>query len=1178
MAKRIEMTPFRPLEIFSHTLQRAQEGVQVDVPGDEMLLKAEFIRHGQDLLLRGTGEHAGQTVLVPDYFRLSTPPDLYTVDGARIPGDLALRLAGPVAPGLYAEAAASANQTGIGTVDTVSGEASIMRGGVKIPVTQGMALMEGDVVQTGEKGSVGLIYADKSTVALGDNGRLVIEKMEFDPTAGTGKSSTSVVQGVFTFTSGAVAKMGPNNMVFKTPVAEIGIRGTTVAGHAQAEGKENTITLLKDADGGVGQISVSNSAGTQILSQINQTTALKSFNVAPAQPFIMPANQIAQRYGAATKALPPPQVIPTFKGDPRQQDAQGKKGEKEGEKGKEGEKKEGKEGEKKEGEGEKKEGEGEKKEGEGEKKEGEGEKKEGEAKEKEGKEKEGKEKEGEKKEGEAKEKEGEKKDADVKAGAESNTEGKDVASTETTKTSAESAQEVKAAQQVAQILGAQQDATLIGKSSPLLVPETSSLQKDLADKGISAAGGDKSIELLVSQNQDSDSEILSNSQANFLSESTKSILNSSDLNEIVSQGTQSLTTASQTQIVQNAVQMEETKVETKTETPIYLPPVNGSKGFKVADDYLVGAKVYIDVNGDGKNQDNEYVGDTGVHGAVNLSLTYLPSSQTLTIVGQDSIGYHRSITLSGISSFDGALPKNILVVGGKEETTGIVNKMTLKAEGDAKIVNPLTTLVQEYLAHNPAANADQAESVIKRAFGLPDIDLSTFDPLESPTSSAAIAMQKVIAQVGTIAQYVNGDTATAKMFDSLFSAIEDMPEGAHIDLSNSETLSAVLMSTGEVSSEELNKIVAVNAKIQSATSMEGLGNQAPIGEVLVKDPEGDVIVTASLLQNETITVSADTLEDPDGINGDIIYVWKANGTVVSESNYNSLVLTQELVGKTITVEATYTDDRGKEEIKVSEATITVANVNDAPEITSASEINYFENNTGVAYQATANDPDGTPVTWTISGVDAEAFTLSSNGAVSFKSVPSYESPSDVGADHIYTITLTASDGELSDTQDVTIEVKNVNEAPTVTSGSSASFYERATGKVYQASANDPDVGDTLSWWLGGVDANQFTISSTGAVTFRSTPDFEAPVDAGGNNVYDITVYARDNHGTSSDGKAVTITVNNVNELSNGQVSIVEVTPQYASEVGDFSSQWSMSLPRWLKTVRVANSSPCCSIR
>ena len=89
---------------------------------------------------------------------------------------------------------------------------------------------------------------------------------------------------------------------------------------------------------------------------------------------------------------------------------------------------------------------------------------------------------------------------------------------------------------------------------------------------------------------------------------------------------------------------------------------------------------------------------------------------------------------------------------------------------------------------------------------------------------------------------------------------------------------------------------------------------------------------------------------------------------------------------------------------------------------------------------------------------------------------------------------------------------------TVTSGSAATFAENATGTVYTAAATDPDAGTTLSYSLSGTDAALFNIdSSTGVVTFKSSPNFEAPANAGGDNVYDVTV-------TASENVTVTLTV------------------------------------------------------
>ena len=94
-------------------------------------------------------------------------------------------------------------------------------------------------------------------------------------------------------------------------------------------------------------------------------------------------------------------------------------------------------------------------------------------------------------------------------------------------------------------------------------------------------------------------------------------------------------------------------------------------------------------------------------------------------------------------------------------------------------------------------------------------------------------------------------------------------------------------------------------------------------------------------------------------------------------------------------------------------------------------------------------------------------------------------------------------------------------APVFTSDASARVAENQT-VAYEAQATDAD-GDTLSYSLSGTDAALFTIDpTTGVVSFITAPDFENPGDAGGDNVYDITVTASD--GTNSTDQTVAITV------------------------------------------------------
>ncbi|HNP31446.1 MAG TPA: hypothetical protein PKK23_20530, partial [Nitrospirales bacterium] len=85
--------------------------------------------------------------------------------------------------------------------------------------------------------------------------------------------------------------------------------------------------------------------------------------------------------------------------------------------------------------------------------------------------------------------------------------------------------------------------------------------------------------------------------------------------------------------------------------------------------------------------------------------------------------------------------------------------------------------------------------------------------------------------------------------------------------------------------------------------------------------------------------------------------------------------------------------------------------------------------------------------------------------------------------------------------------------------------------VTTVTATDVDVpADPLTFTIiGGADAARFSLDPTsGALTFLVPPDFEAPADADGNNVYDVTVQVSDGNG-GVDTQLVRITVSDVQE-------------------------------------------------
>jgi len=231
---------------------QAHNGELLNVPGEAWLLKADFSPQGSDLLLTGPD---GTQVLIRDYFNLDVPPDLVTDGGAIISSELAVKLAGPSAPGQFAllengpfPQLAQASEP-IGTIETANGLVEITRtDGTTVSVSKGDVIFQGDTVVTSDSGAVGIVFVDETTFSIGEGGRFVIDELVYDPGTQEGSLGISLVQGVFTFVSGEIAKTAPDAMTLTTPVSSIGIRGTKVAGRAAQEGAENTVSLLPETN------------------------------------------------------------------------------------------------------------------------------------------------------------------------------------------------------------------------------------------------------------------------------------------------------------------------------------------------------------------------------------------------------------------------------------------------------------------------------------------------------------------------------------------------------------------------------------------------------------------------------------------------------------------------------------------------------------------------------------------------------------------------------------------------------------------------------------------------------------------------------------------------------------------------------------------------------------------
>ena len=102
--------------------------------------------------------------------------------------------------------------------------------------------------------------------------------------------------------------------------------------------------------------------------------------------------------------------------------------------------------------------------------------------------------------------------------------------------------------------------------------------------------------------------------------------------------------------------------------------------------------------------------------------------------------------------------------------------------------------------------------------------------------------------------------------------------------------------------------------------------------------------------------------------------------------------------------------------------------------------------------------------------------------------------------------MTVSDGTASTTQNITVNINNINDAPVITS--SANWYDLAEGTTTVGTIviEDQDGDSNFSFSLSGTDSEYFEISSVGVFAFKVPADFETK------SVYRFTITVSDDNG------------------------------------------------------------------
>jgi hypothetical protein len=377
----------------------------------------------------------------------------------------------------------------------------------------------------------------------------------------------------------------------------------------------------------------------------------------------------------------------------------------------------------------------------------------------------------------------------------------------------------------------------------------------------------------------------------------------------------------------------------------------------------------------------------------------------------------------------------------------------------------------------------------------------------------------------------------------------DISDGVSFTLSeDSDAALAIDASTGEVSLTADPDYEAQNQYSFGVIATDAAGNVSASQSVTVNINNLDEIAP-------TVTSSdtAAAIDENSGA-GQVVYTAIADDSAdisngvsfsLAESSDSALTINATTGEVSLTANPNYeaqnqysfaviaTDLAGNASIAQS-VTFDINNLDDAaPTITSSDTATAIDENSGAGqmiYTAAADDSADISDGFSFSlaeGSDAGLTINATTGEVSLNTDPDYEIQSQFN----FAVIATDVADNISASKAVTLNINNVDEvAPTVTSAETATAINENSGAgqvIYTATANDSaDISNGISFSLSeGSDAALTINVTTGEVSLATDPDYEAQ------NQYSFGVIATDVAGNVSASQAVTLDINNLDEIA-----------------------------------------------
>ena len=170
------------------------------------------------------------------------------------------------------------------------------------PAANGTPVSMNAEILTGPGARLEVTFRDGTTLTLGENARVVVDRYVYNPSASTGVLAINATRGAMRFATGKLSGMSNKDVKVITPEAALAVRGTEFwAGFVPGDYQYGVLLLSE-----TGRVDVDNSIGSVTLSQPGEGTdmplVLKG-GAAPGDPYIWPADKVARALATTSFGL-----------------------------------------------------------------------------------------------------------------------------------------------------------------------------------------------------------------------------------------------------------------------------------------------------------------------------------------------------------------------------------------------------------------------------------------------------------------------------------------------------------------------------------------------------------------------------------------------------------------------------------------------------------------------------------------------------------------------------------------------------------------------------------------------------------------------------------------------------------------------------------------------------------